>query len=83
MFRAVGDEGRLRLMALLARGEACVTELAEATGDGLSTVSQRLRVLRVEGLVTRRRDGKHLYYALADDHVAQLILNALAHAEEG
>lgn len=82
LFRAVGDPERLRILAILARGECCVTELAEAVGAGLSTVSQRLRVLRGEGLLRRRRDGKHIYYSLADGHVSELIANALDHAAE-
>lgn len=82
LFRAVGDPERLRILAILARGECCVTELAEAVGAGLSTVSQRLRVLRSEGLLQRRRDGKHIYYSLADGHVSELIANALDHASE-
>jgi DNA-binding transcriptional ArsR family regulator len=63
-------------------GERCVSELVETLGDKFSTVSQRLRLLRGEGLVLRRRDGTHLYYALADTHVTELIQNALAHAAE-
>jgi ArsR family transcriptional regulator len=81
-FRALGDHERLRLLALLAEGERCVTELAESVGATLPTVSQRLRVLRTEGLVERRREGKHVYYSLADGHVAELVANALAHAGE-
>ena len=80
LFRAVGDPPRLKLLALLARGEACVSELA---GDEqLSTVSQRLRILRTENIVERRREGKHIYYTLADQHIASLVENALAHAGE-
>jgi ArsR family transcriptional regulator, lead/cadmium/zinc/bismuth-responsive transcriptional repressor len=82
IFHAAGDEHRLRLLALLAAGEWCVTDLAEVVGAGMSTVSQRLRVLRSEGLVVGRREGKHVFYSLADEHVAELIANALAHAEE-
>jgi ArsR family transcriptional regulator, lead/cadmium/zinc/bismuth-responsive transcriptional repressor len=82
VFRAVGDVERLRLLTQIAHGEWCVTELAAATGASLSTVSQRLRVLRNEALVDTRRDGKHVYYSLADDHVARLVDNALAHASE-
>lgn len=82
LFRALGDVPRLRLLALLAQGEACVTELAADQGEGLSTVSQRLRVLRSEKTVSRRRDGKHILYRLADQHVADLVFNALAHASE-
>ena len=49
----------------------------------MSTVSQRLRLLRSERLVARRRDGKHVYYALADAHVGELLQAALEHAAEG
>ena len=82
IFRALGDAPRLRLLELLAGGESCVTEIVQALGEKFSTVSQRLRLLRGEGLVRRRRDGTHLYYALADQHVIDLIHNALAHAAE-
>lgn len=81
-FRAAGEPARLRLLVMLQQGEWCVTELAAATGEGLSTISQRLRVLRNDGLVSRRREGKHLWYSLADAHVSELIGNALAHAIE-
>jgi DNA-binding transcriptional ArsR family regulator len=82
IFRAAGDVPRLRLLAHLAESEWCVSELAESLGEALSTVSQRLRLLRVEGLVKRRRDGRHIYYTLTDRHVAELIGNALEHARE-
>jgi ArsR family transcriptional regulator len=82
LFRALGDGPRLRLLELLAEGESCVTELVETLGEKFPTVSQRLRILRSEGLVVRRRQGTHLFYALADRHVADLIHNALAHADE-
>jgi ArsR family transcriptional regulator len=82
LFRALGDSARLSLLARLAQGEYCVTELAQATGEGLSTISQRLRTLRSERLLRRRRMGKHVYYTLADEHVALLIESALAHASE-
>jgi ArsR family transcriptional regulator len=70
------------MVALLAQGELCVSDVAELTGEELSTVSQRLRVLRAEHLVARRRDGKHIFYALADEHVADLLRAVLAHASE-
>lgn len=82
LFRALGDEARLRTLDLLVPGEACVTELAQSTGERVSTVSHRLRLLRAEGLVTRRRDGRHIYYSLADRHVLELVENALQHATE-
>jgi ArsR family transcriptional regulator len=60
----------------------CVTELAASEQESLSTISQRLRVLRSENLIVRRRRGKHINYALADQHVMDLVFNALAHATE-
>ena len=83
IFRAMGDPARLRLLERLAvGGERCVSEIAEASGTGMSTVSQRLRLLRAERLVARRREGKHIYYALADEHVGELIRAAIEHAAE-
>ena len=82
LFRALGDPARLQLLVFLNRGECCVTELVEATGEKFSTISQRLRILRTEGLILRRRVGLHVYYKLADGHVAQLLANALEHAAE-
>jgi ArsR family transcriptional regulator len=82
LFRALGDAARLQILRLLAEKELCVTEIVAAGGDKFSTVSQRLRILRTEGLIVRRREGTHIYYALADRHVADLIHNALAHAAE-
>ncbi len=78
LFRAAGDLARLRLLHRLDAGECCVTELAAK----LSTLSQQLRVLHAERIVKRRREGKHIYYSLADDHVRELIRAALDHAGE-
>src|SRR5262245_40090696 len=81
-FRAMGDEPRLRLLELLAQGGWWFTELVGALKEKFSTVSQRLRILDEAGLVARRRQGTHVYYALADRHVVDLIRSALAHADE-
>jgi ArsR family transcriptional regulator len=78
----MADAPRLRILDLLKNRELCVTEIVAVVGEKFSTVSQRIRILRQEGLVVRRRDGNHLYYALSDRHVADLILNALAHANK-
>ncbi|MCL2779770.1 MAG: metalloregulator ArsR/SmtB family transcription factor [Polyangiaceae bacterium] len=82
IFRAAGDLARLKLLHRLCDGEWCVTELAEAAGVGLSTVSQQLRLLRAERIVVRRRAGKHIFYSLADTHVSDLIKSAIEHATE-
>lgn len=80
LFRSLGDEERLRLVLLLANGEKTVGDIAESLGDAVPTVSQRLKVLRYAGIVRSRRDGRHMYYALDDDHIDQLIRNAIEHA---
>ena len=80
MFSALGDPGRLRLMELLFDGEHCVSELAEELAESLSTISQRLKVLHQARLLTKRRQGKHIYYSLADDHIIALLRNAFNHA---
>jgi DNA-binding transcriptional ArsR family regulator len=80
IFRAIGDLERLRLLAFLVDGEACVTDLASAMKVGLSTISQRLKVLRAEDLIVRRRVGKHIFYSLVDQHIVGLVRNALDHA---
>jgi ArsR family transcriptional regulator, lead/cadmium/zinc/bismuth-responsive transcriptional repressor len=82
IFRALGEPARIRLVACLAQGEACVTELAELEGESIAVISQRLRVLRGDNIVGRRREGKHILYYLSDQHVLDLVFNGLAHASE-
>jgi DNA-binding transcriptional ArsR family regulator len=82
IFRALGDPGRLRILTLLAERERCVTELVDVLQEKISTVSQRLKLLRSERLARSRRVGKHIYYSLADKHIVELIANALDHARE-
>lgn len=82
LLRALGDTARLRLLEQLIQRERCVSELAASSEEGMSTISQRLRTLRAEGLVSRRRDGKHIYYRPADSHVVDLVRVVLEHAAE-
>lgn len=65
-FRALGDETRLRLLEYLAGGERTVAELMGLAGLGQSLVSHHLRTLREAGLVTARRDGRWVHYAIAE-----------------
>ncbi len=82
MFRALGDPARLHLMEYLSGGERCVSDLAHHSQQEISTISQRLKVLRNERLISRRREGKHIFYSLADHHVVDLVRSALDHAQE-
>ena len=65
-FRALGDETRLRILELLVDGERSVAELIDLTGLGQSLVSHHLRTLRDAGLVVTRRDGRWIFYDIAD-----------------
>lgn len=82
MLRAAGDPARLRLLLRLAEGERCVSELVAAEGAKLATVSARLQLLHAARLVIRRRDARHIHYALADGHVARLLREIVDHAAE-
>lgn len=81
MLRAGGDPARLRILELLLGGERQVSEIAELMDAEMSTTSQRLRVLLTEDLVVRRREGREMFYRLADSHVETLIRNVLDHAD--
>jgi ArsR family transcriptional regulator len=65
LFRALGDETRLRIVALLSHGELCVCHLEEALGLSQPKVSRHLATLRAAGVVEPRRDGTWVYYRLA------------------
>jgi DNA-binding transcriptional ArsR family regulator len=82
LFRALGDPARLRLAARLTQSDGCVGELAAVEGEAMSTISQRLRILRSENIVICTREGKHRTYALADRHMIELVKEALDHSSE-
>jgi ArsR family transcriptional regulator, lead/cadmium/zinc/bismuth-responsive transcriptional repressor len=82
MFRALSDPARLEILVLVAEKERTVGELAQIQNNSLPLVSQRLRWLKTERLVVARRQGKNMYYAAADQHVVDIVKQALAHASE-
>ena len=65
LFKALGDETRLRIVALLSHGELCVCHLEEALGLSQPKVSRHLAILRMTGVVEHRREGSWVYYKLA------------------
>lgn len=67
---------------MLEARSCCVSELAAALDEPLPAVSQRLRVLKSERVVRSRRDGKHIFYSLADEHISRLVTNGVMHAME-
>lgn len=82
LFRALGDETRLRMVAMLAHGELCVCHLEKALDLPQPNVSRQLGILRMAGVVDARRDGTWVYYKLAaQDHDAvQAVLATLVEA---
>ncbi|MFO0575334.1 MAG: metalloregulator ArsR/SmtB family transcription factor [Polyangia bacterium] len=82
LFRALGDETRLRIVALLSHGELCVCHIQEALGLSQPNTSRQLGVLRAAGVVDSRREGGWAYYKLAEqsDEECQHHLSALTEA---
>lgn len=78
-FKALSDPTRLRLIAALRDAEVCVGDLARALGLEQSAVSHQLRLLRALEIVRARRAGRHVYYALDDDHVRGLFAQGIDH----
>jgi ArsR family transcriptional regulator, nickel/cobalt-responsive transcriptional repressor len=79
--QALATPSRLRLLGRLHAGPCAVNDLAEAVGMESSAVSHQLRVLRHLGLVVGHRDGRQIVYQLHDDHVGELLEQAISHVE--
>lgn len=71
--KVLGNEDRLLLLCQLSQGERCVSELEEALGIRQPTLSQQLGVLRNEGTVTTRREGKNIYYSVAEPGTLEIL----------
>lgn len=78
---ALATPSRVMILGRLRESPATVTQLAEALGMGHSAVSQQLRVLRLLRLVVGAREGRTVLYALHDDHVAEMLDQAVSHSE--
>src|SRR5215207_11043248 len=83
LFSALSDPTRLRIISVLLESEMNVGELAAQLGMTESAVSHQLRGLRQLRLVRSRKDGRQVFYALDDDHVAKLYRLGLDHVEHG
>jgi ArsR family transcriptional regulator len=81
-FKVLGDPTRVRILDALARQETPVCDLAEVLDLSQSAVSHQLRLLRSMRLVRSRRDGRHIYYVVDDEHIAKLFKQGLEHVQE-
>ena len=73
LFKIFGDSTRIRILYVLFEAEVCVCDLAEALNMTQSAISHQLRILKQNKLVKSRREGKSVFYSLADDHVRTII----------
>ncbi|WP_407543240.1 metalloregulator ArsR/SmtB family transcription factor (plasmid) [Deinococcus radiomollis] len=81
IFKTLSEPIRVQLVLLLTQGERSVAALVEALGQPQSTVSRHLGLLRSAQVVKTRREATHVYYRLADTHVAQLVQQAFSHTQ--
>ena len=82
LFKVFGDSTRIRILYVLFESEMCVCDLAEALNMTQSAISHQLKILKQAKLVSNRREGKSVFYALADDHVRTIINQGREHIEE-
>ena len=81
-FRVLGDPTRVRILDALADGELCVCDIASLVGISESAASHQLRLLRGMRLVRPRRAGRLVYYAVDDQHILELMRQAMTHVQE-
>ena len=82
LFKVFGDSIRIRILFVLFEAEVCVCDLAKALNMTQSAISHQLRILKQNKLVKNRREGKSIFYSLADDHVRAIINQGREHIEE-
>ena len=82
LFKVFGDSTRIRILYVLFESEVCVCDLASALNMTQSAISHQLRILKQNKLVKSRRDGKSIFYSLADDHVKTIIAQGREHITE-
>ena len=80
LFKVFGDSTRIRILFVLFEAEVCVCDLAKALNMTQSAISHQLRILKQSKLVKSRREGKSIFYSLADDHVRTIINQEIGRA---
>lgn len=81
-FKVFGDTTRIKILCVLFQSELCVCDLAEVLKMTQSAISHQLRVLKQMKLVKNRREGKTVYYSLADDHIQTIMNQGMEHISE-
>ncbi|MCF2669222.1 MULTISPECIES: ArsR/SmtB family transcription factor [Lachnospiraceae] len=81
-YKVFADSTRIKILCVLLEAEMCVCDLAEVLGMTQSAISHQLRILKQMKLVKNRREGKTVYYSLADDHIQTIISQGMEHIME-
>lgn len=81
-FKVFSDSTRIKILCALMKSEMCVCDISALLGMTKSSVSHQLRILRQSNLVKYRKDGRVIYYSLADEHVELIFNNGFAHVTE-
>lgn len=82
LFKVFGDTTRIKILYVLFESEMCVCDIAQLLNMTQSAISHQLKVLKQSKLVKYRREGKTIFYSLADDHVRTIIDQGVEHTEE-
>lgn len=82
LYKVFGDSTRIKILYVLFESEMCVQDISNVIGMTQSAVSHQLRVLKNSKLVKYRREGKTIYYSLADGHVRSIMNQGIEHIEE-
>ncbi|MCA9839986.1 MAG: helix-turn-helix transcriptional regulator [Trueperaceae bacterium] len=82
LLKGLADLTRLKILCLIRGNEVCVHDIVEVLDISQSGVSHQLRILRDARLVSSRKQGRHVFYQLADEHIEQLLKNTLTHGSE-
>ena len=82
LFKIFGDTTRIRILFVLFESEMCVCDMAETLNMTQSAISHQLRLLKANGLIRARRQGKSVFYSLADDHVSTIMKQGWEHIME-
>lgn len=82
LYKVFGDSTRIKILYVLFEAEVCVCDIAQCLNMTTSAISHQLRVLKQSRLVKSRREGKTVFYSLADDHVRTIIGQGMNHIEE-
>ena len=80
IFQTLSDPKRVKILHLLSKEELCVHDLTTLLGCSQSSISHHLKILRMQKLVKKRKEGRVIYYSLIDSHVLNLVEECLTHA---